>query len=137
MLTPEVVKDIVERLHRISRNPIRYATRWYENPENRRRQFETSNRYHHKKRALKAKSGGSHTREEWQQRKELYGYSCVYCHRKSERLTKDHIIPISRGGTDNIYNIVPACGSCNRRKWSKNLNEWEEFTGLQLPLNMN
>lgn len=137
MLTSEVVKDIVRRLHRISNNPLRYATRWYEKPENRKKAFDNANRYHHKRRALKAGSGGSHTRIEWQQRKELYGYKCVYCHKKTKRLTKDHIVPISRGGTDNIYNIVPTCGKCNRRKWAKNLNEWEEFTGLQLPLNMN
>ncbi|QZT61298.1 HNH endonuclease [Mycolicibacterium austroafricanum] len=31
-------------------------------------------------------------------------------------LTKDHMVPLSRGGSDSIDNIVGACVECNTRK---------------------
>jgi len=31
-------------------------------------------------------------------------------------MTKDHIIPLSRGGTDFAYNLQPMCLGCNIRK---------------------
>lgn len=39
---------------------------------------------------------------------------CVYCYRPAE--TRDHIVAVSRGGTDRYGNVVPACQSCNVRK---------------------
>lgn len=61
---------------------------------------------------------GSHTEQEWQILLAVYDNLCRYCR---VRLTKhnrsrDHRIPIARGGTDGIKNIVPACRSCNSRK---------------------
>lgn len=49
-------------------------------------------------------------------------YSCQYCgrHRSELRgrqfLTRDHIVPISRGGSNNWENVVTACSPCNNRK---------------------
>jgi 5-methylcytosine-specific restriction endonuclease McrA len=49
-------------------------------------------------------------------------YSCQYCGRhKSELkgrqfLTRDHILPISRGGTNAWGNVVTSCSPCNNRK---------------------
>lgn len=39
---------------------------------------------------------------------------CVYCTRKAEHV--DHIHPRSRGGTDEMENLVAACASCNMSK---------------------
>ncbi len=45
-------------------------------------------------------------------------YTCQYCNTpfRSEELTFDHVIPVSRNGTKNWENIVTACIDCNRRK---------------------
>jgi 5-methylcytosine-specific restriction endonuclease McrA len=32
-------------------------------------------------------------------------------------LEADHVAPFTRGGTDDIGNIQPLCGSCNRKKF--------------------
>lgn len=50
------------------------------------------------------------------------GYRCQYCGRHQvelklrEALTRDHVIPISRGGANEWTNCVTACSSCNLRK---------------------
>lgn len=40
---------------------------------------------------------------------------CRYCHSK-ENLTKDHIIPKSKGGTRILRNIQILCFFCNQNK---------------------
>ncbi len=46
--------------------------------------------------------------------------TCLYCGREyhDHDLTRDHVIPISRGGRDNWRNVVTACRRCNTRKAS-------------------
>ncbi len=52
-------------------------------------------------------------------------YSCEYCgrHRATLRgrefLTRDHVVPISRGGDNSWTNVVTACSTCNNRKGSR------------------
>jgi 5-methylcytosine-specific restriction endonuclease McrA len=49
-------------------------------------------------------------------------YSCMYCgrHRSQLRgrqfLTRDHILPASRGGTNAWTNVVTSCSPCNNKK---------------------
>lgn len=61
---------------------------------------------------------GSHTIEQWQKLLLKHNNCCVACG-SNERLTKDHIIPISKGGSNYIDNIQPLCVSCNCKKSSK------------------
>ena len=56
-------------------------------------------------------------------------YRCQYCGRSAaelkprEALTRDHLIPISRGGTNEWTNVVTACSTCNTRKSNHFPNE--------------
>jgi hypothetical protein len=56
---------------------------------------------------------------EWEKIKQAADGRCHYCRRKTKRLTKDHVIPLSKGGLDVASNIVPACLRCNLSKGSK------------------
>lgn len=50
------------------------------------------------------------------------GYECAYCGDCAN--TVDHIIPLSRGGTNDPENLTPACKSCNSSKRDKLVHEW-------------
>jgi len=64
---------------------------------------------------------GSHTFKEWEQLKKILNYKCQLCGKKEPDivLTKDHIIPICKGGGNDINNIQPLCGKCNSKKGGK------------------
>ncbi|MGI8585223.1 MAG: HNH endonuclease [Thermoleophilaceae bacterium] len=43
-------------------------------------------------------------------------WTCQYCGRERGKLTVDHVIPRSKGGSSAWDNIVTCCAPCNRRK---------------------
>ena len=49
------------------------------------------------------------------------GGSCAGCqtHLLARNLTVDHIIPLSKGGTDHLENLQLLCGACNSLKGNK------------------
>lgn len=47
-----------------------------------------------------------------------YNFKCVCCGSK-EKLSVDHIKPVSKGGTDDITNLQILCKSCNSSKGAK------------------
>ena len=54
----------------------------------------------------------------------LYNSPCFYCG-SLNKITLDHVVPISRGGSHGIGNLVPACSFCNGSKHNKFLVEWK------------
>jgi 5-methylcytosine-specific restriction endonuclease McrA len=69
-------------------------------------------------RAQKIAARGSHSFEQWITVVRAHSWRCFYCGKKLNRktLTKDHRIPLSKGGTDFAGNLVPACKACNSGK---------------------
>ena len=61
---------------------------------------------------------GRHTAAEWRKCVELAGSRCQHCGKAGtyRTLTRDHIVPLTRGGSNFIDNIQPLCYSCNSRK---------------------
>lgn len=74
----------------------------------------------------------SHTERQWEGKFLKCGMRCHYCYKPlvlrtdnpDEEATKDHLTPVSRGGSNTIDNIVPACWKCNRRKGSMTEQEF-------------
>jgi len=79
-----------------------------------------SNRYKAKKRG----AIGFYTLKEWEELKKAYKYTCLCCEKKEPeiKLEADHIIPLSKGGTNYIWNIQPLCRSCNASKSTLEIN---------------
>jgi len=62
------------------------------------------------------------TAQEWVDILKQYKFRCAYCGKEFtlfDRETRDHVIPISKGGDNTKGNIVPACQSCNSKKHNK------------------
>ena len=76
---------------------------------------------HHKRRTRIYKSEGFHTPAEWGALCVQYGNICLCCKEKKP-LTLDHIIPLSRGGSNSIDNLQPLCHQCNSRKGSRTID---------------
>jgi 5-methylcytosine-specific restriction endonuclease McrA len=58
--------------------------------------------------------------------KKLYASACVFCGSK-EKITMDHIIPISRSGNHSIGNLQPLCRRCNSSKKSRLVSEYKYY----------
>lgn len=107
-------------------NPERFRAsdraRYWRNPEKRR----------HQSRVARAKRTGSFcylSLEDWKNLLRRFQFRCFYC---SVKLTKknrslDHKVPLVRGGTNDISNLVPSCLRCNQRK---NVQTAHEFQGI-------
>lgn len=74
------------------------------------------------RRALELKAEGQYTLEQWYEVCKLYDNKCLRCRRPDVKLTQDHVVPLSRGGTNWISNIQPLCGPCNSSKGVKTID---------------
>lgn len=76
------------------------------------------------RRARKLSAKGSHTDQEWQALKAFYDFKCLCCGKREPdiRLTRDHVIPLTIGGSDSIDNVQPLCARCNSKKNNKHID---------------
>lgn len=106
-----------------------YAKKWRENnPEYPKKYREahlaharyTKARIEHRRRCL-IKNAGDYSKKEWENLCAYFGNICIACY-ESKKLTIDHVIPLSLGGTNTIDNLQPLCKSCNSSKGKKTLD---------------
>jgi 5-methylcytosine-specific restriction endonuclease McrA len=88
---------------------------WAENNPEKVRQAKTNNL--RKRRAARHASRGNFTVEDFRELCERYGNKCLACGDTEAALEADHVVPMTKGGSDNISNIQPLCGGCNRKKF--------------------
>lgn len=53
---------------------------------------------------------------------QAHDQTCQYC-LNAEAAEVDHIVPVSKNGTNDYGNLIAACYSCNRRKRAGQINE--------------
>lgn len=88
---------------------------------------------HARRRLREQNAAGSHTAKQWFARIEFQNYLCFWCFedmRDSAQIfrgTKGHVIPLCRGGSDYIENIVAECAPCNREKGTKTGTEYRDY----------
>lgn len=88
---------------------------------------------HHKRRALKRGSGGSHTAADVAAIRKAQKDSCAYCRVKLRGGGHiDHIVALSKGGSNDKTNIQITCGACNLRKHTRDPIEFAQSMGMLL-----
>lgn len=113
----------------IERRRLRYTTEPERREKNRLyrlshlQQYNTHarNRY-----ALEKNAPGTHTPQDVQRIFEAQQGKCYYCKKTLTKYHVDHVIPITRGGSNDPSNLVVTCPTCNLRKNNKLPHEWIE-----------
>jgi 5-methylcytosine-specific restriction endonuclease McrA len=97
-----------------------YRARYIKDPRVKARRLKSEQ----KRRALKAANHhAAFTLEQLEEHFSKFDNHCAYCG-KSTKLTIDHFIPISLGGSDCLSNILPACWGCNASKNKSDPKRW-------------
>lgn len=86
------------------------SKKYRENPENRTVLAHRAMQYF----SQKYKAIGHSTRDQIKARWEYYGNRCWVC--RTQATETDHVIPLSKGGSNWPANLRPICRSCNARK---------------------
>ena len=68
---------------------------------------------------------GTFTLEEYKNKLAHFGGMCAYC-KIRKATTRDHMIPVTRGGSNYLTNVVPSCLPCNSSKADLLLAEWRK-----------
>ncbi len=131
---PELYHKRRKEIYRRDRElNIQRATEWARKNKNKRviiknkwraKNKELTNFYTKNYSYRKKGAEGAHTFEEYAKKLDRLGGLCFYC-RINRAGTKDHIIPLSKGGSNYIDNIVPSCVNCNSSKRDKLISEWK------------
>jgi len=142
---PEIVKERVKKYREKNRGLLREKRKVYrENNPEKIKKYEKDNyerRKEYKRKYLKTEKGKAKaqrsnakrqakiryilntlTSREWLDILEEFNYHCAYCNIKFDYdnlPTRDHIIPINKGGNNTKDNIVSTCQSCNSKKNDK------------------
>ena len=91
---------------------------------------ETKRCHVRKRRARIRGADGSHNAKDIAALLDLQKHKCVYCGTcLKDGYEVDHIIPISRGGSNWPSNIQILCKDCNRSKWCKDPIEFAKEKG--------
>lgn len=93
----------------------------------RRNHPETVSAKSHRRRARKLSAEGTYNGDDIKAQLKRQKKRCYYCGKKlNSKYHADHVIPLSRGGSNGPDNLVIACPQCNWRKNDRLPHEWPE-----------
>lgn len=78
-----------------------------------------------RKAVIKDRTAVQITPKQLLQRFAVFGDCCAYCGAGGD-LQIEHAVPIAKGGTHAMGNILPACKTCNYSKRDKEIQSWYE-----------
>lgn len=85
---------------------------------------EKSFAYAQERRARKRGAPSGMTESDWEYAIQFFENRCAYCGSETDKLTREHVVPLVNGGGYTKDNIIPVCLCCNLSKNKKTLGEW-------------
>ena len=99
-----------------------YSKEYYKN----NKEYYSSKR--HERRLKTKENGGFYTKEQLEECLSFFDYKCAYSGEEIledlSNVHREHIIPVSKGGNNYIWNIVTSVASVNLSKKDKDMEEW-------------
>lgn len=72
---------------------------------------------------MRKRKVGTLTKKQETELMEIFDGKCVYC-QVAVASTFDHVVPVTKGGKTDFFNMVPACVSCNSSKYNRHVDVW-------------
>ena len=82
--------------------------------------------YNNKRRELENNQGDGIAKEQWLEMMQFFDWKCAYSGEKLNNKTKtiDHIIPLSKGGEHEVWNMCPMYRNYNSSKRTQDMEDW-------------
>lgn len=110
--------------------------RWKEkNPERQRQLWAVGVQRRRSRKRSNTPRYQNYTLPQWEHLKRSYDFYCLCCGKREPdvSLTVDHVVPLSRGGTNSIDNLQPLCFACNLAKRDRIVDYRSRFNTDQFP----
>lgn len=125
-LHPDRVKENRKRAYRKNSEPFKQRSKeWRENNADRRQAM------HRRRKAAASGAEGSYTASDIEAIRKMQRNRCAHC-RKKTKLTIDHIVPVSKGGSNWPRNLQLLCMNCNSSKRASDQIDHMQSMGLLL-----
>ena len=118
-------KECVKQYRENNKDKIKESQKKYRLSEKGKR---TAFNFRSKRRFKEENQGNGITKEQWLEMMDFFEWTCAYSGEyiggNSEERSIDHIIPLSKGGENEVWNCVPMLRSLNSSKRDKDMLSW-------------